>query len=107
MSTLAGYYEGARVEVEWRDGHQVIIVRVPRLQPMYQGMMAAALGELLGHGSVNPGRDEIAYELEHDEAVDRRIVELVDLLVAIRYQHPRMMQLELALTPEEQEAISR
>jgi len=38
--------------------------------------------------------------LEHDDDLDRRIYETIDLLISIRYAHPTMMQLELVL-PEE------
>jgi hypothetical protein len=111
VSTLVGYYEGARVEIEWRDGQQVVSVSTPMSMEAWPARQyARALSEALGGSGWSSAPDrpgELCYEVVHDDAVDRRIVELVDLLVAIRYQHPRMMQLELALTPEEQEALDR
>jgi len=39
--------------------------------------------------------------LEHDEEFDRRLREIIDLLIHLRYLHPSMIQLKLGLTEEE------
>lgn len=62
------------------------------------------LGLALG-GDV-PGRVEVVdgrkfLILEHDRELDRVIYEMINLLCHLRYLHPTMIQLELALTEEE------
>lgn len=53
-----------------------------------------------------PGRVEVVdgekfLILEHDRELDRVIYEMINLLCHLRYLHPTMIQLELALTEEE------
>ena len=41
------------------------------------------------------------YVVGHTEEVDRMLMELIDVLISIRYAHPTMVQLKLGLTEEE------
>lgn len=104
MSELAGYYEGARIEVEWRDGHQVVRIFVP--SAMRGGLTWGLVDVLCERNKMDLVCDgDLVVEFVHDEAVDRRIVELIDLLAHIRSLHPRFIQLPLALSEEERARI--
>ena len=41
------------------------------------------------------------WRIVHNRQVDELLVELIDLLISIRYAHPAMVQLELALSEGE------
>jgi len=100
VSLVIGQYEGAQVEMEWREGRQVIIVRLPKQLSMADAVMGTALGLILGQADVGAQGDEVVYEIEHDAQVDQRMVALIDLLAELRYRHPQATQLELALPVE-------
>lgn len=56
-------------------------------------------------------RREVAGEREfvvvrHDRELDDGVVELIDLLIDIRYSHPTMVQLQLALGEEERQELA-
>ena len=58
---------------------------------------------LLAMGQTDIVRREGAYfwRIAHNRQVDDLIVELIDLLISIRYTHPTLVQLELALDEAE------
>ncbi len=41
------------------------------------------------------------WRIPHNRQVDDLLVELIDLLITIRYAHPAMVQLEMVLEPDE------
>jgi hypothetical protein len=58
---------------------------------------------LLAMGQTDIVRREGAYfwRIAHNRQVDGLMVELIDLLISIRYAHPTLVQLELALDEPE------
>lgn len=105
---LIGEFEGATIGVEWRDGRQVIIVSLQAsLCSTRRGLAVRGFVDLLGADScyytVKDG--EWRWEIVHDDQVDARLIELIDLLASIRYEHPTMLQLPLALDEEAAEAL--
>jgi hypothetical protein len=99
---IAGYFEGARIEVEWRDGRQMVIVHLPAAE-IAQGAPNALVMILRGQQDRYSWIDTAGVHTEfvHDEEVDRRIVELIDLLAHLRELYPQMIQLPLLTTAEE------
>lgn len=66
----------------------------------WSGLLGLALGgDLPRRVEVVDGEEFLI--LEHDNDLDRVIYEMINLLIHLRYLHPTMMQLELALTEEE------
>ena len=67
------------------------------------GDLGQRLAHLLGSGKVEIVRQEDAYYwcIAHNRQVDDLLVELIDVLISIRYAHPAMVQLEMILEPEE------
>ncbi|MEA3310020.1 MAG: hypothetical protein U9Q70_11005 [Chloroflexota bacterium] len=64
---------------------------------------ATPWGERLAHLlSATPQWEEGRWVVAHTSAVDARLRGLTDLLIALRYQHPTLLQLELTLTPAEE-----
>jgi hypothetical protein len=43
--------------------------------------------------------DRTYWRIPHNRQVDELLVELIDLLITIRYAHPAMVQLEMVLEP--------
>ena len=87
--------DGADVGVQSTSDGQNILIR--------QSGIGQSLACLLGFGRANIVRREEAYywRITHNRQVDDLMVELIDLLISIRYAHPAMVQLEMALEPEE------
>lgn len=53
---------------------------------------------LAGHGVETVELDGLRFRrIHHDYQVDRLLMELTDLFISIRYTHPTLVQLELAL----------
>ena len=86
-----GYVNGTEVSVRSTPGGQDILIR--------QNDIGQTLACLLGLGKADLVRQADAYywRIAHDRQVDDLLVELIDLLISIRYAHPAMVQLELAL----------
>lgn len=65
--------------------------------------MGQRLAGLLGIGQTDiVRRGGILYwRVHHSQQIDRLLVELIDLMISIRYAHPSLVQLELALTDSE------
>jgi len=61
------------------------------------------LARLLGWGQADTVQqgDTLYWRIVHNRHVDDLLVELIDLLISIRYAHPAMVQLELVLTESE------
>lgn len=81
--------DDVRIVLEWRPGKgdQVAI---------------CGLGEVLGGFARLSVEDHVCRaEISYIEALDQRLRDLIDLLISLRYAHPRMVQLPLALTEEE------
>jgi hypothetical protein len=87
-----GQLDGADVGVQSTpEGHDIFI---------RQSDTGQSLACLLGFGKADIVRQADAYfwRIAHDKQVDDLLVELIDLLISIRYAHPTMVQLELALS---------
>jgi hypothetical protein len=90
-----GLLDGADAGVPSTSGGQDILIR--------QSGIGQSLACLLGFGKADIVRREEAYywRITHNRQVDDLMVELIDLLISIRYAHPAMVQLEMVLEPEE------
>ena len=90
-----GLLDGADVGVQSTSGGQDILIR--------QSDIGQSLACLLGFGKADIIRREDAYywRIVHNRQVDGLMVELIDLLISIRYAHPALVQLELELEPAE------
>jgi hypothetical protein len=90
MSTLTpiGHVAGTAIAVRPQGTGQEILVSAT-------GVGRALVQVLAENGAV---REEETYlVLSHNQEVDRRLKELADALVAIRYVHPTLVQLTLEL----------
>ena len=67
------------------------------------GDLGQRLACLLAFGQADIVRREEAtyWRIAHNRRVDDLLVELIDLLISIRYAHPTLVQLELALDEAE------
>ena len=90
-----GHVCGAEVGVQSTLDSQDIWIR--------QGDIGQSLACLLGFGKADIVRqgDATYWRIVHNRQVDELLVELIDLLISIRYAHPTMVQLELALSDSE------
>ena len=90
-----GRLDGAEVGVQSSLNSQDILIR--------QSDIGQRLACLLRFGKADIIRWEDAYywRIALDQQVDDLLVELIDLLISIRYAHPTMVQLELALSDNE------
>ena len=88
-----GCLDGAEVGVQSTANGQDILIR--------HSDIGQSLACLLGFGKADIVRREDAtyWRIVHDEQVDGLLVELIDLLISIRYAHPTLVQLELELEP--------
>ena len=77
-----GLLDGAEVGVQPTLDGQDILIR--------QSDIGQSLACLLGFGKAEIVRQEDAYywRIVHDRQVDDLLVELIDLLISIRYAHP-------------------
>jgi hypothetical protein len=90
-----GLLDGADVGVQSTSGGQDILIR--------QSDVGQSLACLLGFGKVDIIRREEGtyWRIAHNRQVDDLMVELIDLLISIRYAHPTLVQLELKWEPAE------
>ena len=90
-----GHLDGAEVGVQSTVNGQDIFIR--------QSDTGQSLACLLGLGKADLVRqgDATYWRITHNRQVDNLLVELVDLLISIRYAHPAMVQLEMVLEPDE------
>jgi hypothetical protein len=84
MCTVSGVAVGVRSTPDGQD----ILIR--------QSDIGQSLACLLGFGKADIVRREEAYywRITHNRQVDDLMVELIDILISIRYAHPAMVQLE-------------
>jgi hypothetical protein len=90
-----GHPDGITVGVQpTHDGQNILIRHSDRGQ---------RLACLLAFGKADIVLREGAYywRIVHNRQVDDLLVELIDLLISIRYAHPAMVQLEMILEPAE------
>ncbi|MFC2046254.1 hypothetical protein ACFLTC_01885 [Chloroflexota bacterium] len=89
-----GCLDGAEVGVQSTVSGQDIFIR--------QSDIGQSLACLLGFGKADIVQQQDAYywRIVHDRHVDDLLVELIDLLISIRYAHPAMVQLEMILEPD-------
>jgi hypothetical protein len=90
-----GCLDGADVGVQSTPAGQAILIR--------QSDTGQSMACLLGFGKADLVRQADAYywRIVHNRQVDELLVELIDLLISIRYAHPAMVQLEMVLEPDE------
>jgi hypothetical protein len=90
-----GHLDGAEVGVQSTLGGQDILIR--------HSDIGQSLACLLAFGKADIIQREGAYywRIIHNRQVDNLLVELIDLFITIRYAHPAMVQLELALSASE------
>ena len=90
-----GHLDGSDVGVQSTPDGQGILIR--------QSAIGQSLACLLGFGKADLVRQADAYywRIVHNRQVDELLVELIDLLISIRYAHPATVQLELALSESE------
>jgi hypothetical protein len=89
-----GTVGGTEVSVQpTRDGQDIWIKH---------GSLGQRLACLLAIGQTDIVRREGVYywRINHNRQVDELMVELIDLLISIRYAHPAMVQLEMVLEPD-------
>jgi len=99
-----GTFAGAEIALDYTDG--VTIVLRWRLGDANQAVIRG-LGEVLGGFAwISSEGMEGRAEIRYSDGLDRRLVALTDLLIAVRYGHPKMMQLPLALTDEEAQQVA-
>ena len=91
LGTISGAAVGMQSTLDGQD----ILIR--------QSDIGQSLACLFGFGKADIVRQEDAYywRIVHDREVDDLLVELIDLLISIRYAHPAMVQLEMVLEPDE------
>ena len=81
------------------------------VQPTHEGQdiliresdIGHSLACLLGFGNARIilKGDERYWLVAHNREVDELLVELINLMISIRYAHPTLVQLELVLEPNE------
>jgi hypothetical protein len=94
---MLDHTDGARILLRWQRPHATLADLTA-----IRGL-ADALGGFT-HLSHHPPYFEA--ELRYTDSLDARLVRLADLLVAIRYAHPRMVQLPLSLTDGEAHTLA-
>ena len=90
-----GRLNGAEVGVQHTSDRQDIMI-----QHTEAGQRLARLLQPEGARTVLRGGTAF-WRIAHNRQVDDLIVELIDLLISIRYAHPAMIQLEMILEPEQ------
>ena len=58
--------------------------------------MEISTGKSFSHSFIHPGQTSY-WRIPHTPEIDRLLTELIDLFISIRYAHPTLVQLELAL----------
>ena len=90
-----GLLDGADVGVQSTLDGQDVLIR--------QSDVGQSLACLLGFGNADIVRREGTYywRIVHNRQADELMVQLIDLLISIRYAHPALVQLEMILEPDE------
>lgn len=97
LGTIDGAEVGVRIAGE---GQEVLIERGPVTERLAM-LLAVYQGREVWRSE--DGRE--FYVVGHTDEVDRLLVELIDVLISIRYAHPTMVQLKLKLEEEEAQEL--
>jgi hypothetical protein len=90
-----GHLDGAKIGVQHTDSGQDILIQHKDLGQRLACLLGIAKAEIVRR------EDGFYYRIPHDRQVDDLLVELIDVLISIRYAHPAMVQLEMVLEPAE------
>jgi len=87
----------------------VIVVRWRMRQENGDALAVHGLVHALGGSGTIQRRSDgwMQAEIVYNEDLDHTLVDLIDLLITIRYMHPRMVQLPLNLTEEDARELER
>jgi hypothetical protein len=90
-----GRLAGHEVGVDHTLGGQDILIE--------HSVVGQCLASLLTWGDAEAAyrEDTLYWRIVHNRQVDELLVELIDLLISVRYAHPAMVQLEMVLEPDE------
>lgn len=106
---IIGEFAGATICLEWRDGQQIIVFSIPlHLADMIQYHAVRGLADALslGHSTIDAIHyPDVRIEIPHTDEVDRRLLDLSDLVAEIRWSHPTMIQLGMVIPELEEEAV--
>ena len=90
-----GHLDDATVGVQHTVNGQDILIEHGDLGQRFACLLAFGKADI-----VRPD-DRTYWRIAHNRQVDDLLVELIDLLITIRYAHPAMVQLEMVLEPDE------
>lgn len=87
----------------------VIVVRWRMSQQDGDALAVHGLVHALGGAGTIQRREDgwMQAEIPYKDVLDHTLMELIDLLITIRYMHPRMVQLPLNLTEEDARELER
>jgi hypothetical protein len=81
------FLENAHISIKNNaTGEQYILIEA--------SVLGANLAKTLGKHDLKDG----FYAIKHTPDIDKRITDLIDALIAIRYAHPQLMQLSLDIS---------
>jgi hypothetical protein len=86
-----GHLDGAEVGVQPTLDGQDILIEHGDLGQRFASLLTVGQGDMVRREGAGYWR------IRHDRQVDNLVVELIDLLISIRYAHPTLVQLELTL----------
>ena len=90
-----GHLAGAEVGVQHTLNGQDILIQHSDLGQRLTCLLACDRADVVRR------EDKYYWRVVHNRQVDDLLVELIDLLISIRYAHPAMVQLEMILDPAE------
>jgi len=90
-----GHLGGTAIGVRPTINGQDILIEHSDLGQRFACLLACGQVDILRH------EDKYCWRITHNRQVDDLLVELIDLLITIRYAHPAMVQLEMILPPDE------
>jgi hypothetical protein len=90
-----GHLNGTTVGVEPTASGQDILIQHSDLGQRLACLLAFGKADIVRH------ERRTYWRIAHNRQVDDLLVELIDLLITIRYAHPAMVQLEMILPPDE------
>lgn len=106
---LIGTFAGAQVSLDFTEGVTLVIEWTDTGNIDRRMLMRGLAYVLGGYGTVTArsGRYQWRSRIPYDDVLDGRLVELIDLLIDIRVNHPRMVQLPLALSEAEAQTLEK
>jgi hypothetical protein len=90
-----GLLDGVEVGIQPTLDGQDILIRHSDLGQRLACLLA------FGHADIIRQQEAYYWRIVHNRQVDGLLVELIDLMISIRYAHPTLVQLELALDEAE------